>query len=325
MILLSLIIPVYNVEPYIGQCLQSIADNSADMSPIEIIIVNDGTRDSSMDIVYRYSDTFPNIHIVEQDNLGLSSARTAGIALAHGEWIWFIDSDDFLLPEALGSVIAKIDTEKNVDLLIYPLLWVYQDESKNHIDYQYSCADITSGASLLKNQQLPFWGIPRYIINRRLFLSQDLFFPQGLIHEDEYFGRVLLYKANSVIISKEPVYCYRQREKSITKNRDVRTSYDLVGIYKYLSSFCNSSVKELDKPWFRSNIIGLLLESYTKNKELYRTPDFHRFRQDNQSFILQEYKKYSKEFNKKRKLADMLLIHTPTLHSLLVNVYYGKK
>lgn len=324
MILLSLIIPVYNVEPYIGQCLQSIADNSADMSPIEIIIVNDGTRDSSMDIVYRYSDTFPNIHIVEQDNLGLSSARMTGLKEAVGEWVWFVDSDDYLCPGALNTILGLIKQEIAADLMVFPLLWHFINDTKDFIDYDYSETQRRIGKDVLREQKIPVWGAPRYLINKRLFSSSDLFFPIGLIHEDEYFGRVLLYSAQEVIVHRKPVYCYRQSDASIMHNQTIRTSYDLVSIYKYLSSFCDSTVDIQDRTWFRSQIIGLLLESYTKNEMLYGTPAFRKFRKDCQGYIVKEYRKHCLQFNKNRIKADMLLLHTPVVYRTLFSLYYKK-
>ena len=104
---LSVIIPVYKVEKYINQCLQSFRLNNFDSERYEIIIVNDGTPDKSMDIVDEYINILP-IKIVNQDNMGLSKARNKGLSIATGDYIWFVDSDDWITPNALITVFKEI-------------------------------------------------------------------------------------------------------------------------------------------------------------------------------------------------------------------------
>ena len=94
--LLSIIIPVYNVEAYVGETLDSVFDTAASTEAFEVIVVNDGTEDGSMDVVLRYASK-PNLKIIEQGNQGLSAARLRGLSAAEGDYVWFIDSDDYLM------------------------------------------------------------------------------------------------------------------------------------------------------------------------------------------------------------------------------------
>ena len=317
---LSVIIPVYKVEAYLDQCLGSVFDTTAGPDDFEVVLVNDGTPDNSMIIARRYAEEHPNMHILEQENQGLSTARMNGLTQTKGEYVWFVDSDDYLLQGGLDMVLSLLNRPCCEDLLVSPLLWSYPSENENHLDISPDVPRTGTGKYFLQKQLFYCWAAPRYIIKKTLFQSGSLFFPKGLLHEDEYFGRVLLYSVQNIRILDSSVYVYRQRPVSIMSSLSIRTSYDIVAIYKHLSFFCDSSVNDSDKPWFRSQIIGFLLESYTKNQGLYGSRDFRIFRRDKQAYILQEYKKYCPVFNKKRVLMDMILIHMPKIHKELVKL-----
>lgn len=94
MIKLTIIIPVYNVEKYVGRCIESCLKQDLSPKEYEILVVNDGSKDGSIDIVRRYARENENIRIIEQENAGLSAARNHGIKEARGEYLWFVDSDD---------------------------------------------------------------------------------------------------------------------------------------------------------------------------------------------------------------------------------------
>lgn len=109
---LSFIIPVYNVEKYIGRCLDSLISQNLDQSLYEIIVVNDGSPDRSAEIVERYAGKYPNIFLVSQANQGVSAARNKGLAIARGEWILFVDPDDFIEKDALKRVYHLLSGEE---------------------------------------------------------------------------------------------------------------------------------------------------------------------------------------------------------------------
>jgi len=114
---ISVIIPVYNVEAYLAECLDSCI--SQDIPDAEFICVNDGSSDSSADILAKYAERDNRIRIVNKPNGGLSSARNAGIAASNGEWIVFLDSDDKFKPGALSTLKKRIETSHEADIMIY--------------------------------------------------------------------------------------------------------------------------------------------------------------------------------------------------------------
>ena len=110
--LVSIIVPVYNTAAYVETCIQSILAQS--YQPIELILVNDGSTDGSGEVCQKYA-TLPNVHYVEQENLGATAARKRGVEEAHGDWIMFVDSDDTITKEAVNCFLAASD---GVDLVV---------------------------------------------------------------------------------------------------------------------------------------------------------------------------------------------------------------
>ena len=122
---LSIILPVYNVEAYIGKCLNSILIDNAFCG--EVICVNDGSTDNSFSILQQYVLRYPNVQIVSQSNAGLSVARNVGLKRATGDYVFFIDSDDWIFPHTLQQIIEEIDGE---DALYFNARKVYENTQK---------------------------------------------------------------------------------------------------------------------------------------------------------------------------------------------------
>lgn len=130
MILLSIIIPVYKVEKYIEKCLNSIFSNNINLSLCEVIVVNDGTPDNSMSIVDAYGAKYSNLKVINQANQGLSMARNNGIAMAKGQYVWCVDSDDWISHDCLNLIIRHI-SESNSDMFAVGLMSVEEKSGKS--------------------------------------------------------------------------------------------------------------------------------------------------------------------------------------------------
>ncbi|MBQ2498746.1 MAG: glycosyltransferase, partial [Bacteroidales bacterium] len=111
---LSIVIPVYNTEPYLDACLASCLKQDVDLSDYELVIVNDGTKDNAMAIAERFAKEYPNITIISQENAGLSAARNAGLVVSKGDYVWFVDSDDCIDKKALSLIFNKIEDKPDV-------------------------------------------------------------------------------------------------------------------------------------------------------------------------------------------------------------------
>ena len=115
---LSLIVPVYNTAPYLAECLDSMLDQDVSRNEYEIVCVNDGSTDGSLEILRDYEARYPNIVVVDKENGGVATARNAGLDVARGEYIWFFDSDDVMHRNALGRICAAIGQRKLDRLMV---------------------------------------------------------------------------------------------------------------------------------------------------------------------------------------------------------------
>lgn len=313
---LSIIIPVYNVESYIDQTLASVFKTTAKIDDFEVIVVNDGTKDRSMDIVRQFS-YFSNLIIVEQENQGLSAARMKGSSAATGDYLWFIDSDDWLAEDGVGKVLELLDNQPGVDALMFPTKWVYKDRNESHLDYEIKNDFVLSGKLLIRDMDLPLWSSPRFVFKRSLLENEFLFFPNGLIHEDEYFGRVLMYYSKEIVVLKDPVYMYRIRPGSITTSKTIRSSYDLVSLHKLLKRFMDKSMEKQDEEWFERSCYKLLISAYKESLH-FSNWERSRFAASNGFYVWRQWLKVFPEKSIKNKLGRLFYFILPCVHDLMI-------
>lgn len=302
---LSIIIPVYNVEPYVGQTLDSIFGTTASPDEFEVIVVNDGTKDASMDVVRRYSGR-PNLKILEQENQGLSAARMNGVSIAQGDYVWFIDSDDWLVEDGVGKVLRLLGERPDVDVLMFPLKRIIEaDPSRNHLDYQYSGEVRVTGIEVMRDLKLYVWCAQRYVFKCSLMGSPWLFFPLGRLHEDEYFGPVLLCLANRVSVFDYPVYMHLIRPGSIMTTLNVRSSYDIVAVHRLLIKFMKKNLPASEWSWFREQCMDQLETSYSYNKRYFGTPEFKRFSRREGFYVWRQWKTVHRDRSMRNKMGRL--------------------
>lgn len=216
---LSVVIPVYNVSSYLRKCVDSVL--TQDLDNYEIILVDDGSLDSSTQICDDYASKYSQIRVIHQSNGGLSVARNTGINAARGEYICFIDSDDYWEPNVLGALMNQIK-EENLDVLrfnyrkqkiIHEGQYVFEEKNK-YIDLFDARTDIVSGEIYLEERMGYNCYAWQYVIKRFLV---EKFLP-GIYYEDaEWMPRMLL-KAQRVNNINLIVYNYLIRPQSITQD-----------------------------------------------------------------------------------------------------------
>ena len=285
---LSIIVPVYNVEQYVGQCLQSLYSPSVDESLYEVIVVNDGTRDNSMAVVEPIAKAHPNMCIINQENGGLSRARNTGLDAAQGEYVWFIDSDDWLTPDAIERVYGYLDTNPGIDMVTTPLYWRFDDSSKDKIDINVDEDTKILGLDFIKTIG-ETGAIQRNVIRRAILDRADIRFYPGILHEDGLFGPQTFYQAESVLVVKEPFYNYRQRaDGSIMHSVKIKSAYDIIIVHQQLMIYLDKYVKPQDKKWFRQKYISLFLTAINFTWHLRNTPEFKQFLHDSRPYRIKE-------------------------------------
>ena len=209
----SVIIPVYNVAAYLEECLDSIL--SQDLNDIEVICVNDGSTDNSLEILERYASEDSRIILISKENNGVGSARNTGLQKAKGEYIFIPDSDDYLLTPTALSLLYTTASEQNLDILSFNFTLVgnveseYRSKSKSNI--------ITDGKEFLiqSDNIVMVWNK----LYKRSYLDSIHFLYNEIIYEDDESLPRLYVNASRVMHLDTFLYAYRQRANSIVRQK----------------------------------------------------------------------------------------------------------
>lgn len=282
----SVILPIYNVEAYLTECAESILSQT--YNDYELILVNDGSKDSSLSICEEYAKKYSSIKVVNQPNAGLSMARNNGLSVAQGDYIIFIDSDDFILSNEFLQQVAK-RTESGTDLIFYKHRR-FLDESKTLCECSYSYKNaIPAPDPASKIRQMvtddAFYGSAWIkAIKRSVLTDNKILFEKGLLGEDMEWNYHLMMHTQSIELIDEAYLAYRQREGSISQSLKLKNLTDFVYILQKWSEPVNS-LKDSD---LRLALLGSLAKYYSNLLVVYSRV------QDNDKL---EYKKQIKELS----------------------------
>ena len=238
---LSVIIPVYNVAPYITKCLESVYFQDVDKGDYEIIIVNDGSTDNSLSIVKKTIVNWENVKLIDQSNGGLSCARNSGLDCAIGDYVWFVDSDDWIESNSLKRIFCQLN---DLDIMMLEFSNVIHSvKYPNSYRVEHSGV-LYKGTDILK-QRNPQCAVQFYILNRAFLNLHHLKFKVGIYHEDSLFTPMALYYAKKIVFDHIPVYCYLHREGSIMHSYNaIKHCNSLIEVIKELNRFVNSEVED---------------------------------------------------------------------------------
>lgn len=282
MVKLSFIVPVYNVAPYVRMSVASLL--SQDYRDYEIILVDDGSTDSCPKICDEYERMFGNIRVIHQKNAGLSAARNTGIAVAKGEYICFVDSDDYWQHNILAGLISQIERD-NLDVLRFRFQYVtpegeaynpYKSDPFKGMDYSDAPTDGVSFLNSRMNTRCYAW---QFILKREL-LDGCIFTP-GIYFEDTDWTPRMLCKANRVASTNTVVYNYLVREGSITNAINRSKQKKVLDDKMHLITTLQQQAIDLHKSgrynrWYRDmisdtvvSIIGILSVEFYAEKDAY--------------------------------------------------------
>ena len=244
--LLSVIIPVYNVEDYLDRCIQSVVSQT--YPNLEILVVDDGSPDRCPEICDAWAEKDPRIQVIHKENGGLSSARNAGLRRAAGEYILFVDSDDCIVPDACGRLM---DYAEGVDLIVAEAT-IYENGKPQHRVHTNLTEDrIYTGpeCAVQEIRANQWFAAACYNMYKRSFLIEnDLFFAEGILHEDIEFLPRLFLAAKTVKYMDFEFYEYMIRSTSICGTKSQKHLNDLMDTYgkwaKLIETIQDPTVKE---------------------------------------------------------------------------------
>lgn len=262
---ISIIIPVYNIEPYLRDCLDSVVAQS--YPDYEVICVNDGSTDGSLAILREYESKYANIVVIDSPNGGTASARNIGIEAAQGDYIWFVDSDDWIENNSL-DILHKHIQNKPVDVLCFNGKLKYEEDGrveqdKGFVDSNLSGWEYYNKYALVK-RKFHFVCVVLRIYRREFLLKHSLFFEKGISHEDNLWIPQAMYYAQSVDIISESMYVYRIREGSKMQTHSFKQVEDLITVANKLSDFF-ILIRDIDKSQLYREVAGEYFGAFTSN------------------------------------------------------------
>lgn len=236
----TIIIPVFNTEKYLEKCINSVIRQNFD--DYEIIIVNDKSTDNSKIICEKYESIYPNIIFIDKDeNEGLSEARNSALRIAKGEYIIFLDSDDWLIEGALLNINNIIINRDIPDIIINRVSFYYEkEEIYTDCNYEFDLNVLSKATSVhvfdycFKKNNIVY--APWVFIIKRTFLEEhNLFFEKGLLHEDEEWSPKVILNSKNIAFNNKCFYCYRvNRSGSITQSLNIKREFDKLKIIDLL-------------------------------------------------------------------------------------------
>lgn len=266
--LISVVVPVYNVEKYLKKCIDSTINQT--YKKLEIILVDDGSTDSSKEICDEYIKQDSRIKVIHKENGGLSSARNAGIDIASGKYIGFIDSDDWIEKSMLEKLI-NLAEKSDSDIVLCNYFMAYDE--KNQIqkeDIEYKEYSNYEALNKIYDDKL---GVSMIIAWNKLYnieLFNNIRYPAGKVHEDEFITYKLLFKANRICYLNEKLVYYRQQNKSITNSKFNKKRLDILQAFEERANYIKNIVK--DKELYKKTLTeyyGVIIRCYFKYKESY--------------------------------------------------------
>ena len=247
---LSIVIPVYNVERFVRRCLLSIINQDDELfKEIEVIVVNDGTKDKSVEKIQDLVDMYDNITLINQRNQGLSMARNNGMDIAKGDYVWFVDSDDWISKDAIKKLMPFLDGVN--DLISFGIV-----ASSEKGEVQKCCSfngvRTISGKDTFRQRCVHSTAAWKAAYRMEFLKGKDLRFMPGVYNEDDEFCLRTSYLAETVTILPEPLYYYYltlthdDSHVSITNTVNPKLGLDFLVVSNSLSMFAKEHIKEQD-------------------------------------------------------------------------------
>lgn len=296
---LSLIVPVYNVEKYILKCLESIKNQS--MKDFECLIIDDGSKDNSIKIAEDFIKGDERFKIFHKENGGLSDARNYGIEKASGEYLAFIDSDDYI-EESLIEDTYKMAKEYDSDIVCFDMYYLWPDGSKTispGADFEVSNYKDNKEIIFINNSS-----------NNKIYRSsfmKDKRFIKGMWYEDLAVIPVWLSKANNISHVSKPLYYYVQREGSISHSADERI-FDIYKSLDMIKEKLNLSSDDI-MPLYLDNCLEMTTLRIRDIDDIKLREDFYLHNVELLDIKCPNWHRYIKDYDFKKKIVFFLLKH----------------
>lgn len=268
--LLSIIVPAYNVEKYIYRCIESLLNQKS--NDYEVVVVNDGSTDKTAEIIEKnFKDKI--IYIAKEKNTGLSDTRNVGMKAANGEYVIFVDGDDYVTKTCVCEVKEKIQGNREVDVIYLGHFEEKNGQQKKIKGFESDCNKVWTAEDFLKSElgKRNFPVPACFAVYRRKFLTENsLRFKTGIFHEDELWSAEVALKAKKVITTDICYYHYVIRAGSITQKKDLtQNGLDVILICNKMIDMLPEIKDPLLRKLFANHIAMLYMKGMCRGR-LYR-------------------------------------------------------
>lgn len=310
---ISIIVPVYNVEKYLKKCIDSIISQT--YKNIEIILIDDGSTDKSGEICDEYASNDNRIIVVHKENGGLSSARNAGIDMAQGKYLGFVDSDDYIEKDMYETLYKNL-VDNDADISVCGIFNCYNgnqyiecsEKTFMLLDPKAALSEVLIG----KRFSVPACN---KIYNRNLF--NDMRYPVGKLSEDAFITPTLISNSKRVVVDTTPKYYYVHRKGSITSSYFKMKDFDVVEAYNINLEMIRSRFPDLENQAMFRHLWSYM---YVLDKMIL-TPNFENSNEYN--IVVNKIRSNTLNilkipfFTKKRKVATLILLFSKSLYAKL--------
>lgn len=256
----SIIIPIYNTSKYITECVDSILKQT--YKNYEIILINDGSTDNSLEIINKLYKKLKNVKIIDKKNTGVSDSRNIGIKRAIGEWIIFVDSDDWLDANTLLKLDKIIDKDPKIETIIFGLKKVFENGrilsdnfESSYVTNKIALYDYTLSEKYTKKNKKFYGscsGIGGKAFCKNTLIKNDIFFPNLNYCEDTYFNLVAYRCSKKIYIFNENLYFYRFHSDSVTHKYNYHLYDNSVNFLKIIDEFLKEENIKIDGFYYRA-------------------------------------------------------------------------
>lgn len=279
---LSIILTVYNKEPFLRRSFETLlAQKDTEEGDFEVLVVNDGSTDESASIIDEYERKYPHVHVLTQENQGLSMARNNGTFVAKGNYVWYVDADDAISLNSVRMICDAMETKPDL-IPIYA-----KTHGINTIRNQIPI-NATNGKDVLLSNNWEHCGV-FWVMKKNFLLDNGLSFMPGIYHEDAEFTPRMLYLAKSTIVIPQVLYTVYREANSITQVPRPKRAYDSITVAERLNRFtianneCGTSIG-----WILDHNTAVIINSafsvMTKNS-ISEQQEFNSFMQDKRDLI----------------------------------------
>lgn len=283
---ISVIVPVYNTGKYLKKCLDSLVNQT--LEDIEIIVVNDGSSDNSIDIIKSYGKKYKNkIIFLDKENGGQGSARNLGIKVAKGEYIGFVDSDDFV-DLKMYEKMYEVATNNKSEIVICNLIDYYEKNNNENIVNLNLENNVSNTEGIIKS--VP--SVVNKIYKKELLKRTNIIFNESIWYEDLSYSLIVISQAKKISFINEPFYYYFHRNVSTMHNENIKKNLDVIKAYDELINYYkNNNIYKK----YKEELDYILL------KEVYMSTINRVIRTNNKRSeklkIIKEIRKYYKSFS----------------------------